>query len=106
MNKRASAPARALAAIAVAGGFVVVLVVLASALGGSGGAGGGHRGTHHAKQSTTKPAKKTPATYEIQSGDTLTSIAHETGVTVAKIQRLNPGVDPQLLGAGEVLKLK
>ena len=42
----------------------------------------------------------------IKSGDTLTSIAHETGVGVAKIERLNPEVDPQILIAGEKLKLK
>ena len=50
--------------------------------------------------------KKTPATYVIKSGDTLTAIAHTTGVGVAKIERLNPEVDPQILIAGETLKLK
>ena len=48
----------------------------------------------------------TPKTYEVQSGDTLTSIAHENGVPVARILRLNPGVDPQILISGEKLKLR
>ena len=42
----------------------------------------------------------------VQNGDTLISIAHETGVPVAKIQRLNPEVDPQILISGEKLKLR
>ena len=42
----------------------------------------------------------------IKNGDTLTAIAHETGVPVATIQRLNPNVDPQILISGEKLKLR
>ena len=42
----------------------------------------------------------------VQNGDTLTSIAHETGVPVARIEELNPGVDPQILISGEKLKLR
>jgi LysM repeat protein len=107
MKNRASAPARALAAIAVVGGFVVVFVLIGAALsdGGDDSGDGQHRGARHSKQAT-KPQKEAPASYEIESGDTLTSIAHETGVPVAQIERLNPGVDPQILVAGEKLKLR
>jgi LysM repeat protein len=85
-----------------------VIVVIAAALGGgddgeSSGGGSGHAG--HVKQSQVPPAH-TPKTYEVQSGDTLTSIAHETGVPVATILALNPGVDPQILISGEKLKLR
>jgi LysM repeat protein len=86
-----------------------VIVVIATALGGggsgedsTGGGSGGHAG--HVKQSHV-PAH-IPKTYEVQSGDTLTSIAHETGVPVAVILKLNPGVDPQILISGEKLKLR
>ncbi len=58
---------------------------------------GGRRRPHH---------RHVPASYVVQNGDTLTSIAHRTGVSVARIQRLNPGVDPQILIAGEKLKLR
>jgi LysM repeat protein len=50
--------------------------------------------------------QKTPATYEVQSGDTLISIAHHNGVSVARIEALNPEVDPQILSTGEILKLR
>lgn len=84
-----------------------MIVVIAAALGGDdsgGGSGGGSGHAGHVKQSQD-PAH-TPKTYEVQSGDTLTSIAHETGVSVAVILKLNPGVDPQILISGEKLKLR
>jgi LysM repeat protein len=84
-----------------------VIVVIATALGGGdggGGSGGGSSRPGHAKQAHAKV--HVPQTYEVQSGDTLTSIAHEFGVPVARILRLNPGVDPQILISGEKLKLK
>jgi LysM repeat protein len=85
-----------------------VVVVIATALGGGGddgeGSGGGSGHAGHVKQSQA-PAH-TAKIYEVQSGDTLTSIAHETGVPVAVILELNPGVDPQILISGEKLKLR
>jgi LysM repeat protein len=85
-----------------------VIVVIATALGGGDGGGGsggssGHAG--HVKQSQAPPAHTAKA-YEVQSGDTLTSIARQTGVPVAVILKLNPGVDPQILISGEKLKLR
>jgi LysM repeat protein len=82
-----------------------VIVVIATTLGGGGGdSGGGSTRAGHVKQDHAKV--HTPKTYEVQSGDTLTSIAHENGVPVARILRLNPGVDPQILISGEKLKLR
>jgi LysM repeat protein len=85
-----------------------VIVVIATALGGGGdgggGSGGGSNRPGHAKQAHARV--HVPKTYEVQSGDTLTSIAHEFGVPVARILRLNPGVDPQILISGEKLKLR
>ena len=83
-----------------------MIVVIAATLGGGGddgGSGGGLNPAHRSKPSEDKPV---PKSYEVQSGDTLTSIAHETGVPVATILRLNPGVDPQILVSGEKLKLR
>ena len=42
----------------------------------------------------------------VKNGDTLTSIAHKTGVSVVRIQTLNPRVDPQILISGERLRLR
>lgn len=45
-------------------------------------------------------------TYVVQNGDFLSSIAQKTRVSVAKLQELNVGVDPQTLHAGQRLKLR
>lgn len=107
MKPRASAPARALAAIALICGFLVLVVVISSSLGGGGESEPGKR--PRAAHSATKRSGAThrvPARYVVQPGDTLTSIAHSTGVSVAHIQALNPGVDPQILISGETLRLR
>ena len=84
-----------------------MIVVIATALGGGDMAAA--PATARATLGTRSRARltvHTPKSYEVQSGDTLTSIAHETGVPVAVILRLNPGVDPQILISGEKLKLR
>lgn len=105
MNKPSPAPARIAAVVALALAFVVVVIAIGAALGGdsddSGEAGRLIRGSQDSGR-----AKRVPATYEVKSGDTLISIAHRMGITVARIERLNPEVDPQILVAGEQLKLR
>lgn len=44
--------------------------------------------------------------YTVRSGDTLGAIAEDTGVSVEALQKLNPDLDPQALGAGQKLKLR
>ena len=104
MEKRTSAFARIFAAIALVGAVVLVIVVISgSSVSDSGskkGDGGGGAAKRHAKPKTKA------ASYTVQTGDTLTSIAHETGIPVATILKLNPEVDPQILIAGEKLKLR
>lgn len=108
MNKRSSAPARILAVITLVVALVVVIAIVGGGLGGGGSndsGGDGHNGkaARHARQ---QKRESIPATYEVKSGDTLISIAHHNGVTVARIETLNPEVDPQGLIVGEQLKLK
>jgi len=106
MNKRSSASARVLAAVSLAVAFVVAIVVLGGSLGGEGSGGSGERrggGEPTRGEQRQRPA---PAAYVVRSGDTLIAIARETGVPVARIEALNPEVDPQLLIAGEKLKLR
>jgi LysM repeat protein len=81
-----------------------VIVVIASTLGGEDGSGGSSNTPSKARQAEDR--KPVPKSYEVQNGDTLTSISRETGVPVATIIQLNPGVDPQILISGERLKLR
>ncbi|HWI95958.1 MAG TPA: LysM domain-containing protein [Solirubrobacterales bacterium] len=105
MNKRTSASARVLAVTALVVALVVAIVAISGALGG-GDSNGSGSGKHGAKQTHKTHHKHVPATYEIEYGDTLISIAHHTGVPVRTIEKLNPEIDPQILVAGEELKLR
>jgi LysM repeat protein len=106
MTQRSPSPARALAVVALVCGFLLLIWVISSSL-GDGGSGGDNdsQGGQVTRQGSSG-GKDTPASYVVQNGDTLTSIAQKTGVSVAQIQALNPGVDPQILVSGEKLKLR
>ena len=84
--------------------------MIATTLGGGGSGDDGARpsgGSDSASQTKRGGGNKpTPKSYEVQSGDTLNAISGKTGVPVGRIERLNPGVDPQILIAGEKLKLR
>lgn len=104
MEKRSSAATRLVAALALVAAVVVFVGVIATAMDGG--------SSSNDKRNSSQPAQKqkkhrTKAkTYTVESGDTLTAIAHKTGVPVAEILALNPEVDPQILIAGQTLKLK
>lgn len=108
MKRKRSWFARFLALVALVAAVIAVIVVASNTNLHSDSNKGKANGGGHAQQHKKQPKKpRTKAkTYEVQSGDTLTSIAQKTGVSVAEIQALNPEVDPQTLIAGEVLKLQ
>jgi LysM repeat protein len=76
-----------------------------------------HQGKHHAKTQTTTTTSKKKGhghghgprhvrRYTIQSGDTLASIAAKTGTSVARLEQLNPGIDPTALRVGEKIRVQ
>ena len=68
----------------------------------TGGAGGG------LIQSPRLPSKhkKTPKFYTVKAGNTLSGISAKTGVSMATIEHLNPGVNPSALQTGQRLRLR
>jgi LysM repeat protein len=105
MKRKRSWIARFLALAALAGAIVAIIVVVSNThLHSSSDNKSGQKNQPH-KEQQKKPRTKAKK-YVVKSGDTLTSIAHKTGLTVAEIQALNPEVDPQILIAGETLKLQ
>jgi len=58
------------------------------------------------KQAEEPEPKIKAATYEVQSGDTLTRISHLSGVKVTKLVELNPEIDAQNLTIGQIIKLR
>lgn len=76
------------------------------------------QGKHHAKPPATTTIAKTKKhhgqrhhqaeqkTYTVESGDTLASIAVKTKTSVAKLEQLNPGIDPTALRVGEKIRVQ
>ncbi|HYY03272.1 MAG TPA: LysM domain-containing protein [Gaiellaceae bacterium] len=104
---RIGAPAAFLAAVTIA------VLLIKSALSGS---------THEATTSsftsmpthaTTRPKRATTTArtvtaaryYTVQSGDTLGAIAARENTTVDELLRLNPGIDPKALHAGQRIRV-
>jgi LysM repeat protein len=105
MKRKRSWIARILAIAALAGAIVAIVVVAKNTdLHSNSDSKGGQKTQTH-KEQQKKPRTKAKK-YTVQSGDTLTSISHKTGIPVAELQALNPEVDPQILIAGETLKLQ
>jgi LysM repeat protein len=107
MKRQRKALARLLAVLALTVAVIALIVVVSDSV------GGGESHAHHGKvgrhesgkgkKGEQGPPKKA---YVVQPGDTLSSIADKTGVSIAKLQQLNPDVDPQILIAGDKLKLR
>ncbi len=58
------------------------------------------------QQRTDTAPRRTPASYTVKTGDTLGAIAEQTGVSVERLQELNPELDPQALVSGQRIKLR
>jgi len=53
-----------------------------------------------------KPKPKPKVFYTVQSGDTFGSIASKYGISVARLEQLNPGVSSNALGVGQKIRVK
>lgn len=104
MNSTKTLITRLLAALALVAAVLAVFVVLSSNTGGDDDSGKKDNRAAKSRQNSNKKPKQ--ASYEVQGGDTLTGIAQKTGVSVERIESLNPELDPQALQAGQKLKLK
>ena len=101
------ATARLLAVLALAAVVIVVITVISNTVGNDSKKGhNAGKVTKKHKPSKKKQKEKTPKTYTVKSGDTLTSISHTFGVPINRILALNPSVDPLVLNAGQQLKLR
>jgi LysM repeat protein len=110
-------PLRILAPVALIV-FALALVVIISSTGGGGGGGGTSsssaekaRDLGTANGSKTKSRKssrgKLPkSVYIVKSGDTLGSISQTVGVSVTKLQELNPNLDQFSLAPGQRIKIR
>jgi LysM repeat protein len=109
MKRTSKYMARLLALLAIAAVAIAVIVIVSnfkSDSNDSSTTGNGKARPAKKQKEAERPQRTAAKAYTVQSGDTLTAIAHKTGVPVAELQALNPEIDPQILIAGEVLKLR
>ena len=97
-------PTRLTAPLALLAAAVAVAVVVAASAGTS-SAPSTPAATRTVATQSARHARSPPRSYVVKAGDTLSVISARTGVSLAEIQRLNPGVDPQALQTGQRLKL-
>jgi LysM repeat protein len=101
--------ARLLAPVALLLSVVAVLVIVQSSgtSDDSTGDGSSRTATDQGTTSDTaaKPRRVRP-NYTVKLNDTLGLIAEKTGVSVERIQTLNPDLDPQNLIVGQKIKLR
>jgi len=116
MDDRSRSPLRILAPVAL----IAVAVVFSFIVLTSDGAGGSESSRDAQRtgerQAPKKPKVKSKAqrredelpssAYTVKMGDTLGAIAVKTGLTVEKLQELNPELDPQALVSGQRVKLR
>jgi LysM repeat protein len=100
-------PARLIAPVALVVAVVAVLFVVQASTSSDGDTKGGSAGTPTTQQTTsTTPQRRIRPSYTVKLNDTLGLIAEKTGVSVARIQELNPELDPQNLIVGQKIKLR
>ena len=119
-------PGHLLAPIALIVFGIALLLVLSSGGGGSGSSGSDssnaaaekrdlgsssskpkpRRKQHTSTSTSTTSTTPTGDVYVVKQGDTLAGIAQKSGVTVERLQELNPGLDQFSLVAGQRIKLR
>lgn len=107
-RRRSPTRARILAPVALLAVTIAVITVVSSSTDNESDSrerGGGSRSTAE-RTTARKERDEVPKTYAIEPGDSLIAIADEFGLTVERIERLNPDVDPQALVTGQELKLR
>jgi LysM repeat protein len=117
-TRRRRSPLRILAPVALIA-FAVALAMIISSANSSGGSSGAKAsqatekardlGTSTTKAKTRKRSSRDrlPKTvYIVKQGDTLGSISQKVGVSVTKLQELNPGLDQFSLVAGQKIKIR
>jgi LysM repeat protein len=101
-------PARLLAPLALVACAVATVAIVLNSRSDDGSAGSSPPAAQTRTASTQERGRQRPrrTTYTVKTGDTLAGIAEKTGVTVARLQELNPELDPQALVSGQKIKLR
>lgn len=118
-TRRRRSPLRILAPLAlIAFGVALAMVISDASKSGSGGGTSSNQAEKARDLGTGTTGRRVRARhhsasgslpkriYVVQTGDTLGSIAAKTGVSVEKLQALNPGLDQFSLQTGQRIKIR
>jgi LysM repeat protein len=116
-SRRRRSPLRLLAPMAIVIAAVALVLVISNSSSGGGSDTGGASAAEKTKDlgapaktkkgsRSSKKDKLPQNVYIVKRGDTLGAIAQKTGVPVARLQELNPGLDQFSLVAGQRIKLR
>ena len=111
MSRISTALARVLAVLALAGVALAIFLVISSSIEDDGQDDGKdnpavQRQNNNEDRNRNAEPNAAPKFYVVQPGDSLSLIAEKTGVSLDRLQELNPDIDPQLLASGERLRLR
>jgi LysM repeat protein len=70
------------------------------------GGGGSSPATPASKPAPAAKVRPTPRAYTVRAGDTLATISAATGVSIERLQQLNPTVEPTSLFIGDRIRLR
>ena len=99
--------ARLLAPLALVLAAVAVLLVIQASKGSDSGSKDSADQTTSTEQQTTQTTKqRVRPSYTVKLNDNLGLISEKTGVSVARLEELNPALDPQNLIVGQKIKLR
>jgi LysM repeat protein len=100
--------ARLIAPLALALAVVAVLLVVQGTLGSDDDDPGDkpQRTTSVQQEQTQTTKQLVRPSYTVKLNDTLEGISEKTGVSVARLEELNPELDPQNLIVGQKIKLR
>jgi LysM repeat protein len=99
--------ARLLAPLALVVVAVAILMVVQASTGSDDASKDDGAKTTSTPQQTTQTTKqRVRPSYTVKLNDTLGLISEKTGVSVARLEALNPDLDPQNLIVGQKIKLR
>jgi len=105
-RRRVSWATRILAPLALVAALVALYAIVSSADVGEGGDDEPAKERADKSSDENKDGPENPRTYAVEEGDSLSTIAEKFDVSVERLERLNPDVDPQALTTGQELTIR
>jgi len=105
-TRRVSWGARLLAPLALVVALAAVALVVSSSLGTEDSSDEPEQTSSKGAHDGDGDGAETPKTYIVEEGDLLSTIAEKFGVSVKRLERLNPDIDPQTLNPGQEITLR